>query len=121
MGLKCVFRDKLITPSEANTSPRYSEALVTKADESRNLCNILYTSHDNKRKSVNNVEVKIITDNDTWFPSIGDWVSVIDYNSGDPVIIGPRITNFEQDIKWKLYDMNNTGIASYFTIGGKYS
>lgn len=76
-------------------------AKVTKADEKNNVCSIQYTDKNGRFRNKDNVSVRLYGSGTDWFPSVGDFVTVEDSNSGT-VIIARHVQNYNMDVRSKM-------------------
>ena len=96
-------RDKLttsvFTTNAANHIPVHSFGIVTKANEKENICTITYQNGKNKVETVENVEVKISTKNENWFPKVGELVETEEASDNKPIITGLLIRDYVREVK----------------------
>ncbi len=84
-----------------NNAVSSSFGLVTKINEKENICDITYINSSGKLARKENVEIKIRTDKDDWFPETGELVTTEETNDNQPIITGQLIRDFAQDVKPK--------------------
>lgn len=94
-------------------------AVVEYANEYENVCGIRFRSDDKKDYFLENVPVKILTENDQWFPSVGEEVDIEYSTKNSPVILCKHIYDYVQDIRDGRFDMNDF-ISSPQFHGGFY-
>ncbi len=82
-----------------NNALSSSYGIVLKSDEKENICDITYINRSGKMVHRSNVEVKMWTKKDDWFPKPGELVITQESNDNSPVIIGQLIRDYIRDVK----------------------
>lgn len=114
--LKQSLQDRIVNPVARGNWVAVSTAVVKTADEKNNLCSIKYVDKDGRMGNKDNVEVRL-TGTDSWFPKIGDRVTIEDRGSM-VVILGPAVKNYSSEEREKNKPTRDIHPEPSSSIGG---
>ncbi|PTY92876.1 hypothetical protein [Heyndrickxia sporothermodurans] len=102
MSLKSFFQNNVVNPTAINRGETLHKfAVITKVNESDNVCSIRYIDKDALERNKDNVPVKIYSPTmQDWFPEKDDVVT-IEEKDGNPIITGVPEGNYAVNIKGK--------------------
>lgn len=100
MSLKQFFQQNIVNPTIVNRGENLHKlAIVTKANESNNVCSIKYIDKDAFESNKDNVPVKIYSPGmQDWFPQKDD-VVIIEEIDGEPIITGISANAYNSSIR----------------------
>lgn len=102
-----------------NNAKSESYGLVTKVNEKENVCEITYENSSGKLTRKENIEVRIRTDQDEWFPKTGDLVTTEETNDNQPIITGQLIRDYARDVKPKRIYAKDVQAGRKYQARGK--
>lgn len=102
MSLKKFFQNDVVNPTAINRGETLHKfAIVTKVDETNNVCSIRYLDKDALERNKDNVPVRIYSPTmQDWFPEKDDIVSIEEIK-GAAVIVGIPEAAYSVNVKGK--------------------
>ena len=94
MDIKNYWENRVELPKRDADKIKRTTAVVENIDEYENVCNIRFTSDDKRDYFLENVPVKILHEDDQWFPKVGEEVDIEYSTRNNPIILCKHIYDY---------------------------
>ena len=118
MDIKQYWENRVTLPERDANSKKRTTAIVEFSDEYENVCNIRYTDSNNRERFWEDAPVYVTSEDDQWFPSVGEVVDIVLVGGKYPVIMSKHVDDYIQDIRYLRWDENDLFAEDPFGPGG---
>lgn len=118
MNIKQYWENRVTLPERDANSKKRTTAVVEFSDEYENVCNIRYIDSNNRERFWEDAPVYVTSEDDQWFPSVGEVVDIVLVGGKYPVIMSKHVDDYIQDVRYLRWDENDLLAEDPFGPGG---